>query len=479
MEKYAELSTLNEGSYGVVQLVKQLKTSRMYAAKRISLKLSSFDEVNYEIQVHSKASKFSRVVQLVDHFLDPKHDEYVLILEYCSGGDLHDSIARGNRPSHEAVCRIMLQLLETLEFCHSRSIFHRDIKPENIFLQHNGNIKLGDWGLAITTKESSDFGTGSEQYMAPECFDRSAQFYNAAQADIWALGIVFVNLLFGRNPFKQATERDPLFADFAVSRETLYDIFPTLTKDVFQVLRHCLTLNPDHRSISAMKGALSQVRNWTTDDEIQHLQQRIDHEKQAALDAELRSQVVSSQTAAKIIPVVHKPFRVPTAVARSLKSPSTAWDRRKMYTPPISGAIWPRPGSYAKSLLPRHLEEPEEYEEDDVLLADSTPSSPSSSTSSAEISVSKAPAYNDGDMFTMDEDETHHHHHHHHRHHHHHHDQQHHEQHISQDHIHLELKDENQHGSSALHSWKKHEPSSVFGRPPMANSPCGCYHRSQ
>lgn len=462
MDKYAELSTLNEGSYGVVQLVKQLKTSRMYAAKRISLKLTTFDEVNDEIKVHEKVSKFPRVVQLVDHFLDPKHDEYVLILEYCSGGDLHDSIARGKKPSHEAIGRILLQLLDTLEYCHSVNIFHRDIKPENIFLQHNGNIKLGDWGLAVTNKQCSDFGTGSEQYMAPECFDRSACTYNAAQADIWALGIVLLNLLFGRNPFKQATERDRLFADFAVSRETLYDIFPTLTKDVFQVLRHCLTLNPDHRSIPAMREALSQIKNWTTDDEIQQLQQRIDHENHYVQDAELRSQVVSAQTAAKMVPVVHKPFRVPTAVARSLKSPSTAWDRRKMYTPPTSGTMWPRPGSYARSILPRHLEEPEEYEEDDVLLAGSTPSSPSSSTSSAEINVSKPPAYNDGDMFSMDDDDTHHHH----------------DQRISQTIINQELKDEKHHEDSASFSWKKQEPSSFLGGSASKDSSLfGSYHR--
>ena len=409
MNKYVEIGTLNNGSYGTVQLVKELRTSRMHAAKRVSLALSSRKEVEDEIAVHERVAAFPRVAKLVDHFLDPDANEYVLIIEYCSGGDLHDRIARGHPLSLSEIKKVSLQLVDTLEYCHGAGVYHRDVKPENIFLQHNGAIKLGDWGLATLTRNCTDFGTGSDMYMAPECFDRTAATYDAAQADIWAVGIVLLNMLFGRTPFKQATERDVLFTDFARSRESLYDVFPTLTRDVFNALRHSLTMNPAHRSLAKMREAILNIRHWTTDDEMEELSASLPNSFSAPVAGSHPGSLTGSlagslgeRSAARRVPVVHKPFRVPTAVAHSLQSPTSAWDRRKMYTPPTSASPLqhPRskPGRYRLSMhLPRHLEQPDEEEEtiptkrapkldaDDDSKELSSPSSPSSTSSTSSL----------------------------------------------------------------------------------------------
>ena len=332
MEKYVEVSLLNQGSYGTVQLVQEVKSKKYFAAKRISLALSTREDVNTEIAVHSRLDKHPHAVHLHEHFEDPQRIEHVLILEYCAGGDLHDVLAKGNKPSSAEIKGIMLQLVDVLQFAHARHVYHRDVKPENIFLASSNQIKLGDWGLASTKKFCSDFETGSDQYMAPECFDRSMESYNAEKADIWALGIVFLNVLFGRVPFKEATERDLLFRDFASSRETLYDIFPALTVDVFAALREALALNPDNRSLHKFKQALLKIRTWTTDEEAEQLERRRAGLKPTPLFAQ---QQQFQRSSAKMVPVVRKPFRVPTAVARSLKTPSASpWDIHKMYTPP-------------------------------------------------------------------------------------------------------------------------------------------------
>lgn len=410
MDEYTLVQTLNRGSYGTVELVKHKKTGELFAAKRISLDLSNHAEVQNEIDVHLRVLKHPRVVNLQHHFHSPETNEYILLLDYCSCGDLHERIASRKRASPTEIRRIMLQLLDVVEFCHDNQIYHRDIKPENLFLTAHGTLKLGDWGLATFSRLCSDFGTGSDQYMAPECFDPTAQAYDAAKADIWAIGIVLLNYLFGRNPFKQATSRDPLFKDFASSRETLYDIFPTLTSDVFKVLRHALTLNPDHRSIPKMREAMQNVKNWSTDMEAEMLEQ-----KQRSLfspptgapigvpgpRSNAQKMPFGTPTAPASIPrpsipsvpIVHNPFRVPSAVAQSLKSPANqSWDRRKMYTPPTSrGSFWARRSS--RPQLPMHLEEPEQEdieEEDEDDEEDEDTSSGSSN-------------YKPSEMFSMDE----------------------------------------------------------------------------
>lgn len=373
MENYVEVSLLNQGSYGTVQLVRDVQTRVHYAAKRISLALSNNAHVQAEIAVHRRLGEHPHIVQLFDDFPSRDGTEHILILEYCSGGDLHDSLARGRRPSSSEIRGFMLQLIDVLEHAHARGVYHRDVKPENVFLDRSGSVKLGDWGLASTVRQCTDFETGSDEYMAPECFEKGAKSYDAAKADIWALGIVLLNMLFGRTPFKQATERDPLFRDFCSSREALYDIFPALTVDVFAALREALALNPVNRSLQRFKEALLTVKTWTTDEEME----RLERKRRSPLFAQAQQQL--NRTSAKMVPVVHKPLRVPTLVARSLRTPpdSPRWDIEKMFTPPARRTLsayrarTPQPELEQVSELdeePSFSESSEPSTEDDVLV---------------------------------------------------------------------------------------------------------------
>lgn len=350
MENYEELTLLNEGSYGTVHLVQDKLTGVKYAAKRISLEHSRKDDIETEIRVHNLVGDHPNVVGIYDDFLTDDGKEHVLILEYCAGGDVHDILAKGVRPSPHEIKKVILELVDVIAYSHSRGVYHRDLKPENIFIDGKNTMRLGDWGLATTEKQCREFDTGSDQYMAPECFKSGASSYDAEQADVWALGVVLLNIVFGRTPFKQATPRDALFRDFCVSRAALYRIFPNISPELFQALRLALAVNPAHRSLAKFREALAAVTSWTAENEFTMIHKTVSPVPNGSSFSPSSPPSPSSptgtslfaiaqqqlnRTKAQFVPVVHKPLRVPTSVAQSLRTPpiSPKWDLANMYTP--------------------------------------------------------------------------------------------------------------------------------------------------
>ena len=225
----------------------------------------SVDELSQELAHHNQLGNHPHIVNLLDSFETECHT--YLVLEFCPMGDLYEAIRLGRGPLEtEHVKTFMHQLIAAVEHMHAKGVYHRDIKPENIFLTQDGDVKLGDFGLATTDEWTDESGVGSDRYMAPEQYDAFGG-YSPQQADIWAVGICLLNILFSRNPFVTPTDNDPLFADYVLDRESLFDIFPTLSYDTFEVLTHCLTMDPNKRSLAAAREAIDRVVSWTTDDE--------------------------------------------------------------------------------------------------------------------------------------------------------------------------------------------------------------------
>lgn len=276
--RFITVSPLNHGSFGLVFRAKDTLTGQDVAIKCITkpeaVEKSSCpanfatDDRSQELEIHTKLPYHDNIVNLV-HSFETEHHQYIVI-ELCSNGDLYEAIRSGKGPLEtEHVRDFMLQLIDGIDHIHSNGVYHRDLKPENIFLTSNGSMKIGDFGLATTDTWSTEFAVGSDRYMAPEQYDASVYGYgySPAAADVWAIGIVLLNVLFQRNPFAYPTDKDPLFTDFAADRQNLFDVFPNMSQDTFNVIRHSLALDPAYRSLSAVREALKSVVSFTTDDE--------------------------------------------------------------------------------------------------------------------------------------------------------------------------------------------------------------------
>jgi serine/threonine protein kinase len=273
--RYQTISPLNHGSFGMVFMAKDTWTNETVAIKCLTKKSAApdafldfaVDDKSEELALHSRLGSHPNIVNLVDSFETDAH--IYLVLEFCARGDLYEAIRIGHGPLEtEHVRRFMLELVDAVAYIHAKGVYHRDIKPENIFLTQSGSMKLGDFGLSTTEKWTYETTVGSDRYMSPEQYDSAGAGYSPAQADIWAIGICLLNILFSRNPFTVPTEEDPLFLDFSRDKQSLFDVFPSMSQDTYEVIVQCMNLDPSKRSLAGARDALLRVVSFTTLDEV-------------------------------------------------------------------------------------------------------------------------------------------------------------------------------------------------------------------
>lgn len=272
--RFKTISPINHGSFGMVFMAKDMVSDEMVAIKCLTKKTAAqdagfdfaIDDESEELALHSHLGLHRNIVNLIHSFETEAH--VYLVLEYCPRGDLYEAIRNRCGPLEtEHVRRFMIELVDAVAYIHSKGVFHRDIKPENIFLSQSGAMKLGDFGLATTETWTQEATVGSDRYMSPEQYDSAGAGYSPAHADIWAIGICLLNILFSRNPFTTPTESDPLFLDFSRDKQSLFDVFPSMSQDTYEVIVQCMNLDPSKRSLDGARRALKRVVSFTTLDE--------------------------------------------------------------------------------------------------------------------------------------------------------------------------------------------------------------------
>ena len=132
-------------------------------------------------------------------FLESSNN-YYMVIQYCNGGDLESQIRKkpnGLLPESEAVYYLK-QIMNGFTILHAEKIMHRDFKLANIFL-HEGKAVIGDFGFAKAGYEMANTKLGTPVTMAPELHMEKTSYNN--KADLWSIGVVFFEMLYGDNPF--------------------------------------------------------------------------------------------------------------------------------------------------------------------------------------------------------------------------------------------------------------------------------------
>ncbi|EAY07607.1 AGC family protein kinase [Trichomonas vaginalis G3] len=204
MDKYRVDKVLGKGGFGKALLVTSLENeSKKRVVKQIILsKLSEKQQLKAESEITILSTlKHTNIVRY--RGCKKTKSSLFILMDYADGGDLQQLLKRRNLSSipEDKIIDWFTQICLAVKYIHDRKIIHRDIKPSNIFLDSNGVLKLGDFGLARFLDSTEAFAAtfaGSPYYMPPEICN--VQKYNAS-ADIWSLGCVLYEMCNLRKAF--------------------------------------------------------------------------------------------------------------------------------------------------------------------------------------------------------------------------------------------------------------------------------------
>lgn len=243
--KYRIISWLGGGAFGDVYLAEDTLIGKNFAIKVSKLKEKDIKVLKSEAQIlasldHPHIARF--------YNLDIIEGKLVLVIEYVEGNSLRGLLEQ-RRIKPEEIPKVFFPVLDALDYAHSKGVIHRDIKPENILISKDGIVKLVDFGLGIFIKGGSLRATiaGTPVYMAPESWNGVF----LPSSDIYSLGVVIYESLTGKNPFDGETLEEIRKKVFEVEPRPLNFYFPSLPRELSNVLAKALSKKPEDRYATA------------------------------------------------------------------------------------------------------------------------------------------------------------------------------------------------------------------------------------
>ncbi|MFL0581429.1 Stk1 family PASTA domain-containing Ser/Thr kinase [Solibacillus silvestris] len=201
--RYKILKLIGGGGMSNVYLAHDIILSRDVAIKILRYDLSNEEELHRRFQREALSATSltnPNIVSIYD--VGEDGDMHYIVMEYIKGKTLKQYIQEFSPLSAARSAHIMKQLTSAIAHAHENGIIHRDIKPQNILMDEEGNVKITDFGIATSLGATSFTQTnsviGTVHYLSPE---QARGGVATMKSDIYALGIVFYELLTGELPF--------------------------------------------------------------------------------------------------------------------------------------------------------------------------------------------------------------------------------------------------------------------------------------
>ena len=199
------LEPLGQGGMGWVYKARQIQLDRLVALKVLPPHVAGDPAFAQRFQREARAlARLNHPNIVAIHEIGQAGPYYYFLMEYVDGANLRQ-LQRARSFTPEEAIRIVPSICDALQFAHAEGIVHRDIKPENILVDSKGRVKIADFGIAKLTNTAGEESftqthrpIGTPKYMAPEQFASPDQVDH--RADLFALGVVFYELLTGELP---------------------------------------------------------------------------------------------------------------------------------------------------------------------------------------------------------------------------------------------------------------------------------------
>jgi protein-serine/threonine kinase len=243
-------SRLGEGSYSQVFKAVEVQSRKVYAIKILSkkhiVKEKKIKYVNIEKSTLNRLGRHPGIVTLYYTFQDD--NSLYFVIDLAEFGELLTLIRKYGSLSETCSRYYMAQLIDAVEFMHSKGVIHRDLKPENILVNGDMRLMLTDFGAAklldVEIQPQQEYNSsfvGTAEYVSPELLKNNKCGF---ESDIWAMGCILYQFIVGLPPFKGTT--DYLTFEKIVNLEYKWPKFfiPELIKDI---VSHVLLIDPTQR----------------------------------------------------------------------------------------------------------------------------------------------------------------------------------------------------------------------------------------
>src|SRR5579862_1607828 len=260
---------LGRGGMGEMYEAVHLEQSRRVALKVLGQRLRRADDRARFIQEGQLAASVNHPNSVYVFGSEEIDGVPVIAMELLSGGTLKDRVkVEGPLPASEAVNAI-LQVIAGLDAAHAAGVLHRDVKPSNCFADYDGTVKIGDFGLSISSSPrrlislaSSNSFEGTPEFASPE--QRRGDALDV-RADIYSVGATLYYLLTGKPPLDpEGTDSRAGGADLEGPRP-LRNPQPAIPAGLDDVVGRCLASHPDarYRSYEELTRDLESLRSVT------------------------------------------------------------------------------------------------------------------------------------------------------------------------------------------------------------------------
>ena len=269
-DRYILLSLLGKGGFSEVWKAYDLVDMREVAVKIHQLdprwhdnkKENYTKHVSREYEIHRDV-RHERIVSLLDVF-EIDDNAFATVLEVCGGTDLDSMLKKRRRLPEREARSILLQILVGMEYLsksdgNRQGIIHYDLKPGNILFDENGDAKITDFGLSKivdsmdqvdgASMELTSQGAGTYWYLPPECFLASEHIRISNKVDVWSIGVIFYQMLFGKRPFGDGQSQDRILADGTMlnAHSVSFPDSPVVSEAGKEFIRACLTYDQAFR----------------------------------------------------------------------------------------------------------------------------------------------------------------------------------------------------------------------------------------
>ena len=203
---YRLMRLLGQGGMGAVYEAEQMESGRRVALKILSQSLDSAETRARFLREGRLAASINHPNSVYIYGTEEIEGTPAIAMELVPGGTLEDRVKhKGPMPPAEAVDAI-LQIIEGLEAAQVVGVLHRDVKPSNCFVEGDGTVKVGDFGLSISTRGRAETNlTLTGTFLGTPAFSSPEQLKGDeldVRSDIYAVGVTLYYLLTGKTPFK-------------------------------------------------------------------------------------------------------------------------------------------------------------------------------------------------------------------------------------------------------------------------------------